>query len=136
MSRLRELMQQGALIFDYSGHGSPTQISYAKVLTTEDFLISSEGRLPLWIMASCEVCPFDHLKDDIGRVAVLNPTGGAISMICAARSVYSNYNKELNLMLTKHLFATDNAGQKITMGEALRRTKAVSYTHLTLPTKA
>ena len=44
-------------------------------------------------------------------------------MICAARSVYSNYNKELNLMLTKHLFATDNAGQKITMGEALRRTK-------------
>lgn len=123
MSRLRELMQQGGLIFDYSGHGSPMQISYAKVLTTEDFNISSEGRLPLWIMASCEVAPYDHLMNDIGRVAVLNPTGGAISMICAARSVYSNYNKELNLMLTKHLFATDNAGQKITMGEALRRTK-------------
>lgn len=122
MSMLQEYMQKGALIFDYSGHGSPTQISYARLLTTEDFQRSSEGRLPLWIMASCEICPFDQLIDDIGRTAVTNPTGGAISMICASRSVYSNYNKELNISITSHLFDRENNG-KIGMGEALRRAK-------------
>lgn len=120
---LQEYMQQGALMFDYSGHGSPDQISHARLLVTADFNTSSGGRLPLWVMASCEICPFDALQDDIGRTAVLNPNGGAISMICAARSVYSNYNKELNISLNKHLFETDDSGQRISMGEALRRTK-------------
>lgn len=123
MAMLGEYMQQGALLFDYSGHGNPTQISYARVLTTEDFKRSSEGRLPLWIMASCEICPFDQLADDIGRTAVTNPAGGAISMICASRSVYSNYNKELNISLTRHLFDRTDNNSKIGMGEALRRAK-------------
>ena len=120
---LQGYMQEGALMFDYSGHGSPDQLSHAQLLVTADFNASSGGRLPLWVMASCEICPFDALQDDIGRTAVLNPNGGAISMICAARSVYSNYNKELNISLSKHLFETDDTGRLITMGEALRRTK-------------
>ena len=120
---LQGYMQEGALMFDYSGHGSPDQLSHAQLLVTADFNVSSGGRLPLWVMASCEICPFDALQDDIGRTAVLNPNGGAILMICAARSVYSNYNKELNISLTKHLFETDDSGRLITMGEALRRTK-------------
>lgn len=120
---LQEEMQKGALLFNYSGHGSPSQISYAQLLTMADFKISSSGRLPLWIMASCEISPFDALINDIGRTAVTNPTGGAISMICASRSVYSNYNKELSVSINRHLFESDASGASLSMGEALRQAK-------------
>ena len=121
--KLQRQMKEGALVFNYTGHGSPEQISYAKILTAEDFSLSSNGKLPLWIMASCEISPYDTQVDDIGRTALTNPTGGAFALICAARSVYSNYNRELNTTLNKYLFQKGNDGKLLPIGEALRKTK-------------
>ena len=79
------------------------KISHSKIVTTSDFETPGNSNFPLWIMASCEISPFDSQENDIGRAAIHNPTGGAISVICASLSVYSNYNKELNILLNKHL---------------------------------
>ena len=121
--KLQRQMKEGALVFNYTGHGSPEQISYAKILTAEDFALPSNNKLPLWIMASCEISPYDTQVNDIGRTALTNPNGGAFGVICAARSVYSNYNRELNTTLNKYLFQKGDDGKLLPIGEALRKTK-------------
>ena len=120
---LKDAMNQGALIFNYTGHGSPDQLSHSKILKTIDFEAPSAGNLPLWIMASCEISPYDSQTHDLGRAALLNTQGGAISVMCASRSVYSNYNRILNIAYNKHLFDFDKNGKRNTMGDALRLTK-------------
>lgn len=122
-SLLQNYMKQGALMFNYTGHGSPLQISYSKLLTDNDFRTSSSGRLPLWVLASCEICPYDSQTQDIGRVALANPDGGAIAMMCASRSVYSNYNRSINVRFTNNVLSTSDNGKAYPMGEAMRLAK-------------
>lgn len=122
-SLLRNYMKQGALMFNYTGHGSPLQISHSNLLTDDDFRLSSSGRFPLWVLASCEICPYDTQTQDIGRVALGNPDGGAIAMMCASRSVYSNYNRSINARFTNNVLSTSDNGKAYPMGEALRLTK-------------
>ena len=120
---LQDAMYQGALVFNYTGHGNPDQLSHSKILRTPDFDTHDQGNLPLWIMASCEISPYDSRRNDIGRVAIANPYGGAIAVMCASRAVYSNYNRILNIAYNKHLFASDENGKRNTMGDAMRLTK-------------
>ncbi len=121
-TELQEYMSQGALIFNYIGHGSPDQVSHAGVLYKSDFTTTSHGRLPLWIFASCEISPYDTQVEDIGRNALYNVTGGAVAVVCASRSVYSSYNEQLNTYLCQYLLSKDEAGNG--MGEALRQAKS------------
>ena len=118
---LQKYMAQGALIFNYLGHGSPDQISHATVLTKDDFLTSSNGRLPLWIFASCEISPYDTQCEDVGRNAIYNETGGAIAVLCASRSVYASSNESLNTEYCEYLLT--NSGATNSLGDALRETK-------------
>lgn len=120
---LHNYMEQGALMFNYSGHGSPAQLSHSWILTDKDFQLSSAGRFPLWVMASCEICPYDAQTSDIGRLALANPTGGAIAMMCASRSVYSNYNKNINIRFCNQVLSVGADGKACAMGEALRQSK-------------
>ena len=120
---LREEMNRGALIFNYTGHGSPIELSQAHLLATKDYELPTQGNLPLWIFASCEVTPFDQQTNDIGRAALYNKNGGAMAVICASRSVFANYNRSLNVVLNKNLLSMNQDGAYNTMGEAMRLTK-------------
>lgn len=123
-ARLRDAMKQGALLFNYSGHGSPEQLSKAVILKENDFSsISSDGKYALWVLASCEITPFDSQKNDIGRSAFYNPTGGAVGVVCASRSVYASYNNSLNVAYSKYLFGKDEKGAAYSIGDALRMAK-------------
>lgn len=120
---IKTVLQNGALIMNYSGHGSPSQLSHEKVMVTNDFNYTT-GKLPLWIMASCEIDPYDDPNDlNIGRTAVLCANGGAIGMICAARTVVSDKNNYLNRTLTQALLKPQSDGSATTLGEALMTTK-------------
>lgn len=120
---LRDHMSHGAIMFNYMGHGSPTQVSTSRLLVADDFSSGADGRLPLWVLASCEITPYDRQEADIGRNALYNPTGGAIAVVCASRSVYSNYNRSLNQTFSRYVFTQDAGGSLNTMGEALRLAK-------------
>lgn len=124
-AKMQEYMRQGALIFNYIGHGSPDQISHAGLLYTSDFATSSSGRMPLWIMASCEITPYDSQRDDIGRTALYNTGGGAVAVVCASRSVYASYNTALNQTYLASLLSTST---EATMGESLRKAKVALLT--------
>lgn len=120
---IKTVLQNGSLIMNYSGHGSPSQLSHEKVMVTNDFNYTT-NKLPLWIMASCEIDPYDDPNDmNIGRTAMLCENGGAIGMICAARTVVSDKNNYLNRKLTQALLTPQADGSATTLGEALMTTK-------------
>ncbi|MGN0069956.1 MAG: type IX secretion system sortase PorU [Prevotella sp.] len=119
---IKQLQASGALIMDYGGHGSPTQISHEKVLGINDFMNFKNTNLPLWITASCDIMPFDGLEATIGEEAVLNEKGGAVAFYGTARTVYADRNKLMNMGFLKHVLSFKD-GKPITLGEAQRLAK-------------
>lgn len=128
---LKNLIKQGVLIMNYTGHGSPSLISHEKVLTLSDFQTGKTNYLPLWISASCEIAPFDSQEETIGEEAVLNPNGGAIAFMSSTRSVYSTRNKYLNKYYMDYVLGCDADGNRYSIGEALLRSKIALVTTTT-----
>ena len=118
---IKQQMQQGALIMNYSGHGRADAISHEYVLRIGDFENTSTN-LPLWMTASCDIMPFDGQEDNIGETAMFNKKGGAVAFYGTTRTVYQNYNKLMNLAFTRHVLSRDGQ-QLLPIGEAVRRTK-------------
>lgn len=122
-SKIIRAMQTGALIFNYNGHGSPDRLSRTFLINKDDISNNVSSALPLWIFASCEITPYDQSMTDIGRNALFNSKGGSIGVICASRSVYANYNCNLNKGVVKYAFTKDCKQQRNSIAEALRLTK-------------
>ena len=120
---LKQKITSGAAIFNYSGHGSPTILSHEKVLVLDDFKRVSAPHLALWVLASCEIFPFDSREANLADVFLLRPDGGAVSFMCATRAVYAKQNNALNVAFSRHLLGKDDQGNRTTMGEALRLAK-------------
>jgi hypothetical protein len=120
---IKQQIQQGALIMNYSGHGSATLMSHESVMKLADFEAVNSMRLPLWITASCDIMPFDGQEENIGETCVFNKKGGAIAFYGTTRTVYQNYNRLMNLAFTRHVLSRDSEGRPIPIGEAVRRTK-------------
>lgn len=120
---LKDEIKRGALIFNYSGHGSPAQISHAFILETKDWDNLESSALPLWILASCEILPYDQNTSDFARTALFSPRGGGVAFMCASRAVYASENNKLNLAYTKYLLSLNKDGSQNSIGEALRLAK-------------
>lgn len=120
---IRQQMEQGALIMNYSGHGRADAISHEYVLTLPDFNITSSMRLPLWVTASCDIMPFDGQEDNIGETALFNAQGGAIAFFGTTRTVYQPQNRLMNLAFTRQVLSLDEEGLMMPIGEAARRAK-------------
>lgn len=122
---------KGALIMDYTGHGSEHQFSHENVLFLKDFREFSNTNMPLWVTVGCDFMPFDAPVDNIGVTAVLNEKGGVAAFIGSTRTVYSTYNAELHSPLMRFLLSHDDDGRALPIGEALRRAKnTASYKRL------
>jgi hypothetical protein len=122
-SLIRQQMQDGALIMNYSGHGNPSGLSHESVINLSDYKLSSNMRLPLWITASCDIMPFDGQGENIGETAIFNPDGGAIAFFGTTRTVYAAWNRPLNMSFTKHVLGTDENGRRLSIGQAAMRAK-------------
>lgn len=122
-NKLKASMKQGALIFNYNGHGSPDRLSHYFLIDKSDMLTNVSSAMPLWIFASCEITPYDNSYTDLGRNALFNRNGGAMGVICASRSVYANYNSAINKGLVKYLFKKDDKGNRYSIGDAMRYAK-------------
>ncbi len=117
---IKKYMNSGALMMNYSGHGSPYTLSHEQVIGLKDFANATGDCLPLWFTASCDIMPFDGQEATIGEEAVLNDKGGAVAFFGTTRTVYSHENRKLNLAFSK--LVVDPA-KNLTIGEAARRAK-------------
>ena len=118
-----KLMQDGALIMNYTGHGASYCLSHEQVMRTENFAAWSSPRLPLWITAACDVTPFDMNTENQGVTALLNPKGAAMGFVGTARTVYSSPNRAFNLRYMRYLLDMKEDGSTNTLGEALALAK-------------
>lgn len=120
---IKQQQNNGALIIDYAGHGSPTSISHEIVLSVKDFANFKGNNLPLWVTASCEIMPFDSNDETIGEKAILNAEGGAVAFYGTTRTVYVPQNKKINSAFMKYVLSYDENGKPVTLGEAQRLAK-------------
>ena len=120
---ITQQQEAGALMMNYSGHGSEQSLSHEKVLMLDDVKAFTNTNLPLWVAATCDIAPFDGQTENIGEQLVLNEDGGAVAIYGTARTVYVNRNKSMNSAYVKYLFTKDDDGNYVSIGEASRLAK-------------
>ena len=120
---LFELLKEGALMVNYSGHGAPDVLSHEYVLNRGDMTQIRSPRLPLWVTVSCDITPFDNSVLSFGESAFLNPNGGAIGLLTSTRTTYAEQNRRINYFFSKYVFAHDENNHRLSMGDALRLAK-------------
>ena len=116
---IKQQQQNGALVMDYAGHASETQMSHESVLMLSDFENFQNTNLPLWVTACCDIMPFDGVVANIGESAVLNEHGGAVAFYGTTRTVYATQNKYINRAFMRRVLSYDK-GKPIKLGEAHR----------------
>jgi len=121
--------EKGALIINYTGHGSPQRMTHEGVIMLSDIKSwSNLKKLPLVITATCEVSRYDQYSaqgletNSAGELILLNPNGGAIAMLTTSRLVYSGGNMELNTNFFDYTFEK-NKGAVYALGDLIRLTK-------------
>lgn len=126
-------LQEGALIFNYVGHGGSERLADEAIFGSEEFKrLNNASKLPLFITATCDFAPFDNpTKKSLGEELLVKDTTGAIALITTTRLVFAYSNSVLNSNFIKIGLSEDPSGNQLTLGEAMRRSKNLTYQNLT-----
>lgn len=122
--RIERDLKQGALIMNYTGHGSETRWTQENIFNVNTInQLHNYDQLPFFVTATCEFGRHDDPNQVSGaEQLMLSDRGGAIGLVTTARPVYSNTNLLLNEAFYTQVFAQQN-GDFLTVGEIFRRTK-------------
>jgi len=116
---LNNRINKGALIVNYSGHGSEQTLAHERLVTINDINNwSNFEHLSLFFTGTCEFSRFDNYSQtdnktqtSAGEYVFLNPKGGAIAMFTTARVSYSQSNFNLNNNAYDYMFEGDENGR-------------------------
>ncbi len=131
---VEKAVTEGTLLFNYTGHGGENGLAHEKILTIPDIQgWTNIDRLPLFVTATCEFSRFDDPSHtSAGEWVFLNSLGGGIGLFSTTRLVYSDLNYVINNNLVSYLFEKDEQGEKIKLGEIMRKTKNASGTSVNI----
>ena len=121
--RIKDLLKQGQLLINYTGHGNTTALSDEHVWTQTDIMQSTYSKLPVWVTATCDFTRFDDPITSAGESVFLNEKSGGIALFTTTRVVESSANARLNEELYRQLFQKKADGTARTLGEAMMETK-------------
>lgn len=122
---LNRKMDEGALIINFSGHGSEEQWTQEEILTVNQIeSYDNLERLPFFITATCEFGRYDNpiLVSGAERL-LLNANGGAIGLMTTTRPVFAQSNKLINLSFYSQAFLRNEDGNFKNLGDILIETK-------------
>jgi len=121
--RISDVIEEGALIVNYTGHGNTTVWTDERVFNRDIIRnLSNRNRLPLFVTATCQFGKYDDpVENSSGEELLLNPNGGAIGLVTTTRPVFSNTNFRLNRAFYNVSFGGENKNQRL--GDILRLTK-------------
>lgn len=123
-NRFDNMMNNGVLFMNYSGHGGYNNITNELFMTTKDIRDMSNTNQAFWFLATCSFSHYDGGIPSAAEEAVLNPDGGAIGVLSACRTVYATQNTILNRNLCDTLFGHNDAfSYHVTLGEATYKAK-------------
>ena len=122
--QIKEALKTGALIVNYSGHGSETRWTDENVFNVSTISqLKNKDKLPFFVTATCEFGRYDDpAQVSGGEQLVLNPEGGAIGLVTTTRPVYAESNLQLNEAFYNAVFVQE-AGHFLTLGEIFKKTK-------------
>lgn len=115
-----DYINQGTLVINYVGHGSPTSWAHETVFNLSRDLnkINNEGRLAFLIAATCDFGKYDDPHEPSFTEALIwKEQSGVIGVLAAARLVYSQSNFLFVKRFYENLFASRNASSPL--GDAM-----------------
>ena len=121
-THLLNLIQTGLFLLDFTGHAGATGLTNESVLSLADVKKLTNTHLPLMIGATCDFLQFDVQGVSGGEQYVLNPYGGGIGILSAARPVYASQNFTLNKLVCDNLFKKQN-GKNMRIGDIISYAK-------------
>jgi hypothetical protein len=113
-------LNEGTLLIDYVGHGSPQEWAHENVFDMNRDLnrIQNQGRLPFWVAATCEFGRYDDpYEPSSSEILLWLEDRGAIAVVSAARLVYATQNTALNGDLMRYLFPVGTPSRRL--GDAM-----------------
>ena len=116
-------LSKGALMVNYSGHGSSNLLSHEMVWKASDMAAVKSPRMPLWVTASCDIGPFDMGDNSVAESAIMNADGAAIGLLTTTRTVMQSYNSVINKEFSKQIMEPVSKGEVIAVGDAVRVAK-------------
>lgn len=120
--QFKQLLSNGLLMLNYSGHGSTNAWTAEGLLSITDIRDMKNTRLPLWVTATCNFSRYDDSETSGGEMVFLNANGGAFAMVTTSRAVYSSPNFTLNKAFINQVLKKKN-GRRLSLGEIMCLTK-------------
>lgn len=123
---LREAVQNGALLVNYTGHGGEVGWAHERVLDLNDIKGWSNGaKLPVFMTATCEFSRFDDPeRTSAGEYVLLNENGGGAALLSTTRVVNASPNFGLNTEFYNYaLKQLDEQGNVNRLGAIVKETK-------------
>ena len=116
--------ENGALVFNYLGHGGEDGLSQERIWEKADGQnLSNRFKYPLFITITCDFSRFDNpSRPTAGEYTFWNPKGGAIAMLTTVREIGQTTGENFNFDITKYVFAYDT-NEYVSVAEALRLAK-------------
>ena len=121
-TRFLNLLKSGMFMLNYTGHGGISSLTFENVLTIADVESLTNTHLPLWVGATSDFVKFDGQQVSAGERVLLNPVGGGIGILTAARLTFASQNYYLNRLFCENLFKKVN-GEQLRVGDVIRLTK-------------
>ncbi len=127
---VKDEVNNGVLIFNYTGHGGENGLAHERILSIDDITSwVNFNKLAVFMTATCEFSRFDnHKYTSAGELVLLNPNGGGIALFSTTRLVYSSPNYTLNRNFYNYVFEKDNKGKNRAFGDIIRLAKNASGT--------
>lgn len=118
-------IDRGALIVNYSGHGSEEQWTQEEIMTLSQInKLDNEYKLPFFVTATCEFGRYDDPSLRSGAEQLLfNEKGGAIGLMTTTRPVYASSNLTINTSFYNNVFLRNSDSLFDNLGDVHKRTK-------------
>ncbi|MBV8254273.1 MAG: type IX secretion system sortase PorU [Chitinophaga sp.] len=129
VTALNQRINQGALIVNYSGHGSNTRLAEENIVDgTTITQWQNQDFLPLLLTATCDFAPFDNPAVlSLGQKILLQQATGAIALMTTTRAVFAASNREMNLNYIRAALTRNPDGSWKSLGTAAKEAKNITY---------
>lgn len=119
----------GTLICNYNGHGGSRRLAEETILDQEIVnKWANEGRLPLFITATCDFAPYDNpITTSIGENILLRTKTGAIALMTTTRLVFAFSNRIMNNNYIQFALQRASDGTYKSLGDAVKEAKNFTY---------
>lgn len=121
-AKLLNSIQSGLFLLDFTGHAGPLGLTNESILSLSDVKKFTNKNLFLFIGATCDFLQFDIQTVSGGEQVLLNPNGGGIGILSAARPVYAAQNFTLNKLVCDNLLKKQN-GKQLRIGDIISYAK-------------